>query len=1270
MPPSKRDLIIIKYDEEGKKFDDYPEETFKFKAEKKEADNRDDDNKTDIFETKENHVIIKWTQEGPNKGDEDKMKKTVIQDFERFSKQKEYPFYLMWKSSIKYLLFHYSDGEDRFISKYLEDKLLENPVLIVKIIELKNKFPEKEKNFFDLVKNVFTNKNFDISKHEKFEEKNDHHNQLKYFLNILLVEPKEDKENKENKELKLKSNFSSLNQEDKTKILEAVAKQFMKVKDSLLDFGKELYFCCLENNIDILSHFKKSSDKLFEKIQKEYKDLKVNEKEISEKIINDLFAMELFSKCETKTKKYCRLPLWKIIQLYYEDTKAKNHCIDYFKSINNKNITTKDEEDHFKKSCSCLNTPTKILFSDFHENIWEFFWLDRTTFSFKFPEKKIGEFFRDKPSQLVLKTIENVDVIKNKKNLIIKLIENKVKTDLKKFVTGYKSNDELYEKLNSNIKNIFWDYIISLDNKSIFTFNGNNFEKAIEEDIFRNRTLQSFFIDKDNKDSKDITFSEMINSILKDKKNPTFLTTIQIDNKLKLDILKSKEPFLNNKYILKVLEKVIELDSNNIAQNSKQNKSINMLAQFFSNFEKIIVKLHLLHTIHELSSKILENNEQLNENFENFYTNNPIKSNNVNDFIVTEFGRIIGEINKSKNSKMINKKNYDELIEKCIEFSSQNDYYSEDLLELESCYFVKKYNDKKNRLFNDKHEGIKLITNLKDKNFSPDKEIFKDSEIEKFVEKDKISQFMVSILRIIFYHSKFNKETNSNEKDKKLNLDKKPNLDIYKIISKDEYLFESISLIKELIEEVIPIQIEEMNNQNKVSIINYIKREEWEVLKVFKQFVEKVKNKNVKLELVAFTKKVVLIICLEKILLNTVSARNVVKFDENWFKESFEESIKLIEDFNIKLINEDGEVSFEHYVAIAFLKLFAHVYVEVLVNKKDNSSFLQNWSDYLTDNPDNVSVKILQFYILKIIRNKYCNSFNDFRNFNFSDSQIIWTSQLRFQGQFHSEFEYLFFSDWNIHYKEGDKVPFFDEYERINTETFAHLREESFRTSNYDSTIKDIISNSPDLYVDLIMNNILCNTWDPEYRSKMDYIEFCSWSKHLLNSIKLNEELKKYLFLLSLHENLHNYKGFKVIIETFNHKNNEVSVVDLEIILMSLKFALVSLLVNNLNIIASAEQQVQNQLQYELITKLETFIRDSIQFYKEPKKDKCLALINNYKELQTLLRMNNICQIKLFLNLLYYLIKNQPPQDSLYSKIEQAIACWPSQGPFIKIYKI
>jgi hypothetical protein len=109
---------------------------------------------------------------------------------------------------------------------------------------------------------------------------------------------------------------------------------------------------------------------------------------------------------------------------------------------------------------------------------------------------------------------------------------------------------------------------------------------------------------------------------------------------------------------------------------------------------------------------------------------------------------------------MINNKNYDELIKKCIEFSLQNYYYSEDLLELESCYFVKKYNDKKNRLFNDKHEGIKLITNLKEKNFSPDKEIFKDSEIEKFVEKDKISQFMVSILRIIFYHSKFNKETN------------------------------------------------------------------------------------------------------------------------------------------------------------------------------------------------------------------------------------------------------------------------------------------------------------------------------------------------------------------------------------------------------------------------------------------------------------------------------------------------------------------------------
>jgi hypothetical protein len=108
--------------------------------------------------------------------------------------------------------------------------------------------------------------------------------------------------------------------------------------------------------------------------------------------------------------------------------------------------------------------------------------------------------------------------------------------------------------------------------------------------------------------------------------------------------------------------------------------------------------------------------------------------------------------------------------------------------------------------------------------------------------------------------------------------------------------------------------------------------------------------------------------------------------------------------------------------------------------------------------------------------------------------------------------------------------------------------------------------------------------------------------------------------------------------------------------------------VNDVNIIASAEQQVQNQLQYELITKLETFIRDSIQFYKKPNKDKCLALINNYKELQTLFRINNICQIKLFLNLLYYLIRNQPPQDSLYSKIEQAIKCWPSQGPFIKRY--
>ena len=412
-----------------------------------------------------------------------------------------------------------------------------------------------------------------------------------------------------------------------------------------------------------------------------------------------------------------------------------------------------------------------------------------------------------------------------------------------------------------------------------------------------------------------------------------------------------------------------------------------------------------------------------------------------------------------------------------------------------------------------------------------------------------------------------------------------------------------------------------------------------------------------------------LIHCLENHLLKIFSLNNLERLNVDNLKKMFLESLAFIKTLNDNMINNKDEnkiQSFKQFTAISFFKVYFHLYLEILISNKNVSQCIYI-NDYLMDNQKNIVVKIIEFYILKIIRNRYCNSFEDFRNFNFSNFQLLWVADLKFKGEFHTNYEYIFFSYWDdSSNKQNESCNYFEIYDNFISTVFLPLKEKVFRTSEYDIEILNFIQEYFDMWIDVIMNIMLCETYTEEYLMKQVFVEFTSWAKFLINELNCDEKLI-YLFQhLCIYNNFYS----KILDSIKTAKNGDtININDLEIIFISLKFWL-ALNLNEGGFQITQKYQNDNlneksQLSYILFQYI------SLSLINFPQFSETKELLNMYHKISYLLRINNINQIKLFMNFLYYRIKSNISYistDILFQIINKAIDDWPHQKGFIEQY--
>ena len=173
----------------------------------------------------------------------------------------------------------------------------------------------------------------------------------------------------------------------------------------------------------------------------------------------------------------------------------------------------------------------------------------------------------------------------------------------------------------------------------------------------------------------------------------------------------------------------------------------------------------------------------------------------------------------------------------------------------------------------------------------------------------------------------------------------------------------------------------------------------------------------------------------------------------------------------------------------------------------------------------------------------------------------MWVSELKFRGKFQSEFEYIFFSYWS----DNSSLEYLNKYNEFIVQNFKPLMKACFRINTYDSLIKNFILENYDMFIDVIMNLILCNLCYEDYITKSEYVDFCSWLKFIIQDLNIDEQLCEFLFWVSFYEiNLkRNYFKSQNILKTLKEikENNEkINLVDIEIILISQKFVLALLL--------------------------------------------------------------------------------------------------------------
>ena len=625
--------------------------------------------------------------------------------------------------------------------------------------------------------------------------------------------------------------------------------------------------------------------------------------------------------------------------------------------------------------------------------------------------------------------------------------------------------------------------------------------------------------------------------------------------------------------------------------------------------------------------------------------------------IQQEFNRLISKISPQMFREENKLEDFPTLMKYAKELSRRINITNKELLNLQlfELFINSSIQEEKNKL--SKGESCVLYEYLdkfiSNEITSADIQNDKLDEIGKFVETDK-AKFKIRFL--IIYYNKF----------KLLEKDEQFKDVTNSLLSEEQCLMETALLYERIVENLIPIKTK--SNDNPELENNFFDSIDSEAVKIFSDEFMNCMSLN---SLTPFTQyksstikniQFLLIQSIEKHLLKIFSKRNYIALNKDEVNDVIKTCFELVEKLNNRFKGtpdqEDNVELFKQFVAVAGLRAFFQTYLEML-NSGVNTSYIIWINEYLSDNRDDDIVRLIKFYILKLIRNKYCTSFREFQSFDFSGKQMDWVTDIKFTTRIESEFEYLFFSFW-------DEPNRFEDCSDFIKNTFTPLKAATFRTSNYDDPCITFITKDFDLYVDIIMNRILCHTWSNDYLNKLEFVEFSSWSSTLVKALEQSQLLEleqiKYLSLISIY----NKECYHKIIESLKQLQNteDIDINNLEIVFIALKLVLVFILAKK-NIESLQEISDEDDVQTRLINKLYNFIFYSQQYYKE---FKCETLIQEFHEIQNLLRRNNINQIKLFINFLYHRMKHNLADQEIKDIIKSAIEEWPNQESFVNYY--
>lgn len=1226
--------------------------------------------KKECFIDNESHILLDYYEE-----DEKKLK-DIFNGFDKLAKNANYCFYDMRKTVLKYLLYKYGENDKYFFWEEVKQNFLKNYYFIDKIEQLIEKAKENQKNeknglekklkhYYDLTYEVFTDTNFNISNiQQEFEPSEANHCDNKKlfqrFISILIGALNEKKEFDivENfKNLKEGEDKQTQNEKSKRKLYQTIAAQLQKFDKLPKDIAKQIYLLSLdekESKIVFVDFFKgtennneqknenENGDKQEQnvnvntqtnKYKQKWEEIKKNYQEIydaKDEIINDLFALHFFTDHDFKTKKFLRLPLWKILQLSFSSDKYKNECIIYLDTLEKQLKKGGTESSQQNESEKSLLNKMEILLEDdkFDIKVKKYFPINN-----KNNQKRIlfNLPIEDLDSLSELPELPGNDIKDTIPQLFIDLVNDIINKSLKQLTNNVKSNQELYNNIEEAKKKVFQDVLKSLDKKSITKYGNKENQTFISDDFLKFRTISLEPIW--------YTLPMSLNLSLKQEKTslPKFLDKITIKpeelSALLLETFKLKEPFFERHIFMQSLLKII-------IQKSSETPIIKKITNINDFIKQRIIKLNLLYKIHDLICSIwsLQIEEAVSEE-EKDVSEEEKEDNIISKNFETLMNRV--SIFDIPNVDDIKEKLSD-LIMYSNEFCRRLELNNSVLFDLQIYYLT---------INNTNLPGSQikeLITWFNNKDQSFNEKLF--PLLEQLIQNNE-NKNAIKLLELFYLKTKVNIEDNNEETPQKNNnLEKEIIMFLFK---KPELYFESIQLFQVIF-------------KNMFGLNNLIEEDEKGERKMN---LKNLHDSNIDCE--QMHSELIFIHILEKFFLSEISERKVKNLHKYNIKETMVGNIINLNDEMIKKEQKNvciGE-NFYELVTIAFLRVYFKIYLEVLKSGQ-NTSYCSDASDYFNDNQQENIVKILEYYVLKIIRTKYCKSFREFRSYNFSGDQMLWVSDLKFKGNSETEFEYQFFSFWD------DSVDYFNKYKEFNNKIFIPLKKESFRTSKFDDEIKKFFEEEDniEIFVDVIMNVILCNTWEKDYISKMEYVEFTTWAQPFIENLgdKILENWKNYLLYLSANNNENDQKpGFNKILGSFTKEENEnkMTILDLETIFISLKFVL-AFIIRKVELPIKEEQPeiLEETDKTKLIKKLNEFIIKSTEFYQKFDNDKCKDLLTSFNEIKDLLRFNNINQIKLFMNFLYYKLKKSDNQKKLTEIIELAIKDWPNQESVIKKY--